>query len=552
MGYAGNKPGKKNSAHKKSRVHPTKNSAHKKSRPHPDGDTKAKLQKIITKKSQQPTALRGTATVPPEQLERRSVGRAIVLAHGAGGSSSHSSMKAWRQRLEVFCDEVLPVDFPRPYQTSTQTAALVAAVRQARKAGHKRVVLAGVGLGARVALLLLSGAPGDDAQSAEPMPPKLLKAVVGVVALALPLRKRGEGEVRDAPMRALPADAPPLLLVNGTNDPHVDALAIEAARGGCAARTEVHMMEGGDGALRVASGTHLEKEATTALEAALGAFLDGTLGSAADASREVWVSANSRSSSGSPLASDAATSLEERQRANWLQQQEERRQGREERREAEERERAAASAAAAAMRAGAATDGTHSAHAKEAALDSAAASSASASAGAVAPHEIELRGCGEAAVNGRYRVDGVRDGVPSYRQVAPEGASTATPSFTIERDAAPGQATQWCLCVDYGWQTYCFVDAETDLPPCDGWSCGEPCRDPPPTLSAVDPADAKLPTVDDGDAAAPPLTIDEAAKPTGPPAASKYGLSRHRRHRQPGMKLSRGAVKKMRSQGKTK
>ena len=67
-------------------------------------------------------------------------------ATGAGGSSSHASMKAWRQRLQPSCDAVYMLDFPRPYHIETQAAAFVDALRRARKGGHRRVALVGVGM----------------------------------------------------------------------------------------------------------------------------------------------------------------------------------------------------------------------------------------------------------------------------------------------------------------------------------------------------------------------------------------------------------------------
>lgn len=107
---------------------------------------------------------------------------------------------------------------------------------------------------------------------------------------------------------------------------------------------------------------------------------------------------------------------------------------------------------------------------------------AGARAAAVIP-DITLQGCGEGGVNGVYRCDGVRDGVPCYRH--------ADGRFTIERDAAPGQATQWCLCEDYGFESWCFVDAEyadDSVPPASGWQCGEQCTGPPPTMSEASAA----------------------------------------------------------------
>lgn len=59
--------------------------------------------------------------------------------------------------------------------------------------------------------------------------------------------------------------------------------------------------------------------------------------------------------------------------------------------------------------------------------------------------DIRVKECGCTELNGLYKADGLRDGVPSYRQVGG--------SFTIERDSAPGQLTQWCICKDYGFES---------------------------------------------------------------------------------------------------
>jgi predicted alpha/beta-hydrolase family hydrolase len=210
------------------------------------------------------------------------VGRAIVLAHGAGGSSSHSSMKAWKQRFSPLCDEVFMFNFPRPYQMAQLTAAFAENIGLAHEAGHRRIVLAGVGMGARTALHLLAGLPGDDEVQSEPLPAALSKCLVGVIALGYPLLRNGLPEVRDAAIRALPAEAPPLLLLTGANDPSTNVSDLRAAQEACAARAEMRVIEGTDAGLRAPTGTLIEKEATAALEEALATFAEGTLGTAED------------------------------------------------------------------------------------------------------------------------------------------------------------------------------------------------------------------------------------------------------------------------------
>ena len=90
---------------------------------------------------------------------------------------------------------------------------------------------------------------------------------------------------------------------------------------------------------------------------------------------------------------------------------------------------------------------------------------------------ITVSECGSDKVNGRYIADGVRDGVACYKQVGGE--------MTIERDSAPEQETQWCICQNYGFISYFFVDADSDLPPASGWVVGDKGVAPPPSLSGV-------------------------------------------------------------------
>ena len=219
------------------------------------------------------------------------VGRAIVLAHGAGGSASHASMKAWKKRLGPYCDDVFLFNFPRPYQMAGLTNAFAEAVAQARTAGHKRLVLAGVGMGARAALHLLGALPGDEGEEVEQLPPPLREAVVGTLALGYPLRRAGYDELRDAAIRRQPADAPPLLLLSGSADPLLDRPALEAAVVACAAPAELLVVEGGDQGLSIKSATQLDREAAQEADEALAAFLERTLGSAEDHSKRKKIKA---------------------------------------------------------------------------------------------------------------------------------------------------------------------------------------------------------------------------------------------------------------------
>ena len=174
------------------------------------------------------------------------VGRAVVLAHGVGGSSSHKSMKAWKQRLAPLCDDVIMFDFPRPHQMTHLAAAYAEAILDAHSAGHRRIVLVGVGMGARTALHLLAGLPGDDGEPIEPLSSAVRESLLGVVALGYPLLRNGMTEIRDGAIRGLPMDAPPLMIVGGSNDPSASVSALEAALEVCAARTELRVIKGAD------------------------------------------------------------------------------------------------------------------------------------------------------------------------------------------------------------------------------------------------------------------------------------------------------------------
>ena len=145
----------------------------------------------------------------------------------------------------------------------------------------------------------------------------------------------------------------------------------------------------------------------------------------------------------------------------------------------------------------------------------------------------KVTGCGHAEVNGTYRVDGSRDGVPCFRREGGDG-----PSFTMERDSAPDQATQWCICIDYGFESWCFVDSESALPPATGWAVGECCAAPPPTLAAAGDG-APLPP-------APVAAPEDEAADEAVEQALNGPLHVKKRHRT-SMALSRGAKKKMRS-----
>lgn len=69
---------------------------------------KIRVKKRLAAKLAQANAPTRTAFERAEMkaAAKRTVGTAVVLAHGAGGSSGHSSMRSWRERFSLLCDEV--------------------------------------------------------------------------------------------------------------------------------------------------------------------------------------------------------------------------------------------------------------------------------------------------------------------------------------------------------------------------------------------------------------------------------------------------------------
>ena len=539
----------------------------------------------------EPSSSRAVAGAPISravELEKQVVGRAIVLAHGAGGSSSHGSIKAWKRRLEELdhpCgpDLVFPFDFPKPHSIDTQVAAFIAAIRRVRKLGHRRIVVAGVGMGARVALSMLTGVVDDEGGAAAAadeaaagdaeaeadnnpnplpeVPPAVRASIVGVLALGYPLMRIGSDVPRDKPLRSLPSDSPPLMLMVGANDPHVDLSKLEEAKRSSASEMSLYTVDGGDASLKIAGGAQLVKEGTAAMDTALSGFFERTLGSQAEWSKEVMVDPHAATAAlkkkvkkavVAPAAASAAAGsametmgghgslheLEELQRLNREQQLEAKVRDREERKEEQQRQREAAEASRAAALAEAEAEKR-----KKEQVD--------------APLEIVLSGCGSEEVNGLYKLDGMRDGAPSYRKAGTDGdgaAAVSSPSFTIERDSAPDQATQWCLCINYGFVSWAFVDSESDLPPMSGWVISEEagCKGPPPSLAKAEgSAGAELPAepvlAEEADEEEAEMMEEHAGGSSSMSNAAAKGNSKKKfkKGAKGGMKVSRGITKKM-------
>ena len=110
---------------------------------------------------------------------------------------------------------------------------------------HDRILLVGVGMGARVAAHMLSSVPGDDGKSLQSLPSAAAKAkVVAVCAIAYPLLRVGSRELRDKPLRAQEKQAP-WLFVNGSKDKHMDNKKLQAVRKAMKCNSTVMDVDGG-------------------------------------------------------------------------------------------------------------------------------------------------------------------------------------------------------------------------------------------------------------------------------------------------------------------
>eukprot|EP00962_Isochrysis_galbana_P004469 scaffold1228_cov115-Isochrysis_galbana.AAC.3 len=210
---------------------------------------KEKVKKRESAKRSQPPTRTAFERAEVGAIVEQAVGTAVVLAPGAGGSASHASMRAWRDRLAPCCDEVRLFDYGRPYSMPNLVAAHCEAVQQAYDAGHRRIVLAGCSMGARVALHMLTGVPGPDSAPVPRLASELRSAVACVLALSYPLLRTGGREVRDAPIRALAEHDPPVLFVSGDLDLQMDLQALQDACSATGASTRVHVACGAGASL---------------------------------------------------------------------------------------------------------------------------------------------------------------------------------------------------------------------------------------------------------------------------------------------------------------
>mmetsp|Transcript_46234 Transcript_46234/g.76445 ORF Transcript_46234/g.76445 Transcript_46234/m.76445 type:complete len:504 (-) Transcript_46234:163-1674(-) len=395
-----------------------------------------------------------------ETAQKRFLGRAIVLAHGAGGSSTHSSMKAWKKQLRPLCDEVVTFDFGHGNNISQMAASFADAIGCAHATGHKRILLAGIAQGAHVALHLLAAStvPGNAGDKVSELPAVLRDSIVGTVALGYPLLRAGTNEARDEALRGLPAASPPTLLVSGSRDPRMDFSKLEAARSACAAKTQLHVVEGAaqlnDYAQRAPNGTEQQRVEAEALSETLTVFINEALGKASEWSKKVRMAKKEKRANEKRATSvkAKAVTLDQARQKNQMRQTLDRKETKTALAELHDLQKSE----------------IHGRRAKAAELPECLKE-------ADAPKSIQVYGCGSTEVNGTYVFDGLRGGAPSYRQVGG--------LMTIERDSAPGLDVEWCICREYGYDTWCHVKAKCAVPPTSGWCVSaQQCAPPPPTL----------------------------------------------------------------------
>jgi predicted alpha/beta-hydrolase family hydrolase len=177
----------------------------------------------------------------------------ILFAPGAGAPSTSAWMQAWAARLATL-GTVETLDYPymregrrAPDPLARLVAAHAAALEAARHRhpDARRVVLAGKSMGARVGCHLSLAAP-----------------VAGVVCLGFPLRGAGKaGKLRDEVLLAMTA---PVLFVQGTRDPLCPLDLLAGIRPRMKARSELHVVSGGDHSLGVPKRGAVSQEASDA------------------------------------------------------------------------------------------------------------------------------------------------------------------------------------------------------------------------------------------------------------------------------------------------
>ncbi|MEC8423673.1 MAG: alpha/beta family hydrolase [Myxococcota bacterium] len=192
---------------------------------------------------------------------------ALLFAHGAGAGSMHPWMQAWAQRLGALGSVTL-LDYPyirAGRRAPDRLPRLLASHREALGALRARhpgpVVLVGKSMGARVGCHV-----------------SLDDRVDAVVCLGYPLVGGGKKRaVRDAVLKKMTT---PVLFVQGSRDPMGPLSRFGEVRNEMAARSAIHVVDGGNHSLvvgkRALAAAGEDQAAVDARTlAAIGEFLRG-------------------------------------------------------------------------------------------------------------------------------------------------------------------------------------------------------------------------------------------------------------------------------------
>lgn len=149
----------------------------------------------------------------------------FILAHGAGHypkGCSHPDVKAWSKHLKQIGEVVDALKYPKPFNLmGNLCAAHTQLIEKVMSKSKQEIVLVGLGMGARVAVHMMSNSPGDDGKPLS-IPPSIIKNVHKMVAINFPLLRVGSREVRSKPLLALKKGGPSMLFLNGPKDAHMD------------------------------------------------------------------------------------------------------------------------------------------------------------------------------------------------------------------------------------------------------------------------------------------------------------------------------------------
>jgi uncharacterized protein len=161
----------------------------------------------------------------------------IVFAPGAGAPSTSDWMRAWAGRLTEL-GSVVPFDYdyqvrrqrrPDPLPSLVARHRSIIAEARARHAGP--LVLAGKSMGSRIGCHVSLEEPVD-----------------ALVCFGYPLQAAGSGKLRDQVLLELRT---PVLFVQGTKDKLCPLPLLESVRSKMAAKSALHVVEGGDHSLQV-------------------------------------------------------------------------------------------------------------------------------------------------------------------------------------------------------------------------------------------------------------------------------------------------------------